>query len=76
MSRNEYLRRQIETLAWLDKIQSERNRFEEALSRVEIALEIQNKRTQRHNFLLMQALDVTEEELHNLEQIMMNEEMS
>lgn len=75
MSRNEYLRRQIETLAWLDKIQSERNRFEEALSRVEVTLEIQNRRMRRLNFLLMQALDVTEEELNGFEQLMLNEEI-
>lgn len=72
MSRNEYLKRQLERLAWLDKTESERNRFEEALKEVAVVLiNLQNKieedgaTIKQLKFMLMQAMDVTEEEMNN-----------
>lgn len=80
MSRNEYLKRQLETLAWLDKIQAYRNRFEETVSEsvaqfryAEAELKKQNRQIQRLTYLLMSAMDVTEEELDQIERFMMKE---
>lgn len=80
MSRNEYLKRQLETLAWLDKIQAYRNRFEETVSEsvaqfryVEAELENQKGQIRRLTYLLMSAMDVTEEELDQIERFMSKE---
>lgn len=81
VSRNEYLKRQLESNAWSDKVQGERNRFEEYLIEsvvqfkyVERWLISQESRIDLLSALMMQALDVTEEELVQFEKDMKGEE--
>ena len=70
MSRNQYLVIKLERMAWIDKTQVERNRFEEALREVAVVLlnvqkemEWKTKEISQLKYMLMQAMDVTEEEM-------------
>lgn len=71
MSRNEYLKIQIEKLAMLDVFEEDRNRFEEIIQTVVKALrhtmmmiEEQQKEIKKMQAMFMMVLDIDEEEMN------------
>lgn len=70
MSRNAYLKNQIEKLAWVDVLQEERNRFEETLQMVAEILGRLIKMTQEQHdeimklkTIFMMIMDIDEDEV-------------
>lgn len=71
MSRNEYLKIQIEKLAMLDVFEEDRNRFEEiiqtvvkALGHTMMMIEEQQKEIKKMQAMFMMVLDIDEEEMN------------
>lgn len=71
MSRNEYLKIQIEKLAMLEVFEEDRNRFEEiiqtvvkALGHTMMMIEEQQKEIKKMQAMFMMVLDIDEEEMN------------
>lgn len=72
MSRNEYLKNQLEKLAWIDVLKDERNRFEDALgiftemiSRMMRMIQKQQDEIEKIKTMFMMVMDIDEEEINS-----------
>lgn len=70
MSRNEYLKKQLEKLAWIDVLKEERNRFEDALQifsqmlgRMMRVIQEQQNEIEKMKTMFMMVMDIDEDEI-------------